>query len=129
MAYRMTPARRAALRKAQIASARKRRKGLGSRAKSVAKSQLKYSKRKNTAKAKRQISHAKNELQLYRNVAVHGAQKLTGGKAKKRPHSKPVRRFVKRAKQNQAKYKKSQQFAKRVRRNEIRRATKRRVRR
>jgi hypothetical protein len=32
MAYRMTPARRAALRKAQIASARKRRKGLKGKA-------------------------------------------------------------------------------------------------
>lgn len=129
MAYRMTPARRAALRKAQLASARKRRRGPASRAKSVAKSQLKYSKRKNVAKAKRTIRHGKNELKLYRNVAVHGAQKLTGGKAKKRPTPRPVRHFVKTAKKNNAQYKKSKQFAKRVRRNEIKRATKRRVRR
>ena len=124
----MTPARRAALRKAQIASARKRRKGVGSRAKSVVKAQRTYSKRKRQAKAKGTRANLKNELQLYRNVAVHGAQKLTGGKAKKRPHKKPVRRFVKNAKKNQAQYKKSVSYAKRVRKNKVRSATRRRVR-
>ena len=129
MAYRMTPARRAALRKAQLASAKKRRKGLGSRARSVVKAQRTYGKRKRKALRKGQKANLKNELQLYRNVAVHGAQKLTGGKAKKRPHKKPVRRFVKNARKNQAQYKKSIGYAKRVRKNQVRKATKRRVRR
>lgn len=125
----MTPARRAALRKAQLASARKRRKGLGSRAKSVVSSQRKYSKRKNKAKAKANSGLVRNELKLYKNVAVHGMQKLTGGKAKKRPTKQPVRHFLKTGKKHQAQYKKSKSYAKRVRRNEFKRATKRRVRR
>jgi hypothetical protein len=56
MAYRMTPARRAALRKAQIASARKRRKGFRGKVKTRAKTygpKRKANKKLRTAAAKK----------------------------------------------------------------------------
>jgi hypothetical protein len=124
----MTPKRRAALKRAQAASARKRRKGVRA-VKGTVRAQAKYSKRKNVAKAKRQFRAAKNEARAYKGYALKGASKLTGAKPKSRKNQALIRgsvskKFVHGVKVNNAKYKKSTKFAKRVRKNEVRRAVK-----
>jgi hypothetical protein len=58
MAYRMTPARRAALKKAQIASARKRRKGLRGKA-STFKATTRPKRRANKTLRKSAVSNAR----------------------------------------------------------------------
>lgn len=110
-----TAKQKAALRKAQLASARARRKGG-----KLIRSQAKYSKRKNVAKGKRLVRNAKNEMKLYKSVGIRTAEKLTGAKSKRSPKKGIAKRFVKGAKTNQAAYKKSTKFAKRVRKNEVR---------
>ena len=130
----MTPARKAALRKAQLASARKRRKGIGSRAKSIASAQRTYQKRKRRATYKHNKAAVKNELRFYKGTAVAAASKLTGAKPKSRKlqaASRPGRgkRFWAGHKRNYGAYQKSMSYAKRVRKNKVKKALKRRKRR
>lgn len=113
MAYRMTPARRAALKKAQAASARKRRGGrlarAGRAAKGVASAQRKYSRRKKAAKLKRRTAERKNESMLFKPASKKNPKKTSA-------------RWAKNRKKNLDTYKKSKASAKRIRRNQVRRA-------
>lgn len=128
----MTARRKAALRKAQLASARKRRKGgFRRKTKAVVGAQRAYSKTKRRAKAKRTKSAVKNEFRAYKGGALKAASKVTGAKPKSRKNQALIRgsvskKFVHGVRTNNAKYKATVGRAKRVRKNKIRRAVKRR---
>lgn len=131
--HRMTAARKAALRKAQMASARKRRGShlrRGARTvKGVASAQRSFLRTKRGAKGKRTKAAFKNEMKFYKGGAIKGARVLTGAKPKSRKNqhlsSKGVtKRFVHGVRTNNANFKRTVGYAKKVRRSRVRRAIK-----
>lgn len=111
-------AKQIAAAKRNLEKARRARRRVGG----AVKAQRKYSRRKRVAKRTRTVRAAKNELKFYRDVGIRAAEKATGGKAKRSPKKGIAKRFVKGVKKNNADYKRSVKYAKRVRKNEVRRA-------
>lgn len=148
--YVLTPARRAALRKAQLASAARRRKyGIGSQFARVGRQQVQYTaasaslgarrfgsavqaqrtftKTKRVAKATRTRAALGNELKFYKSAALRGGSILTGAKPKSRANQNLARqgvgkRFVQGVQVNQSRYKSTVSRARKTRNSRVRKA-------